>query len=105
MKYRNVRSIVSYENVAVTTTHIALYSSQVCDVSKSLTKDLSEETRQESQNWIPSQAVELYISLYRVEKIIKDMTPEREIRPGQRLAVPLWEEVNRRYAAYPTPYH
>ena len=61
------------------------------DVVKSLTKDLSEEARQESQNWIASQAVELYKSLYRVEKIIKDMTPDEKYAERQRLAVPLWE--------------
>lgn len=61
------------------------------DVVKSLTKDLSEEAKQESHNWIASQAVELYKSLYRVEKIIKDMTPEEKYAERQRLAVPLWE--------------
>ena len=61
------------------------------DVVKSLTKALSEQARQESQNWIASQAMELYKSLYRVEKIIKDMTPEEKYAERQRLAVPLWE--------------
>ena len=58
---------------------------------KSLTKDLGEEAKEQSKNWIASQAVELYKSLYRVEKMIKDKSPEEKYAERQRLAVPLWE--------------
>ena len=61
------------------------------DVVKSLTKDLGEEAKEQSKNWIASQAVELYKSIYRVETIIKDMTPEEKYAERQRLAVPMWE--------------
>jgi transposase len=61
------------------------------DVVKSLTKDLGEEAKEQSKNWIASQAVELYKSLYRVEKMIKDKSPEEKYAERQRLAVPLWE--------------
>jgi len=61
------------------------------DVVNSLTKDLGEEAKEQSKNWIASQAVELYKSIYRVEKIIKNMTAEQKYAERQRLAVPLWE--------------
>jgi len=61
------------------------------DVVASLTKDLSEDAKQEAQNWIASQAVEMYKSLYRVESKIRNMAPEKKYAERQRLAVPLWE--------------
>ncbi|MEE9333668.1 MAG: IS66 family transposase [Granulosicoccaceae bacterium] len=61
------------------------------DVVKSLSKDLSEEAKQGAKNWIASQAIELYKSLYRVETLIKKLPPEKKYTERQRLAVPLWE--------------
>lgn len=61
------------------------------DVVTSLTKNLDEQAKLESKNWIASQAVELYKSIYRVETIIKNMSPEEKYAERQRLAVPLWE--------------
>ena len=50
------------------------------DVVKSLTKDLGGEAKEQSKNWIPSQALELYKSIYRVETIIKDMPLEGSLQ-------------------------
>ena len=61
------------------------------DVVTSLTKGLSEETKEGAKDWIASQAIEMYKSLYRVEKNIKHMTPEKKYAERQRLSVPLWE--------------
>ena len=61
------------------------------DVVKGLSKDLSEEAKQGAKDWIASQAIELYKSLYRVEAMIKELPPEKKYAERQRLAVPLWE--------------
>jgi len=61
------------------------------DVVKSLSKGLSEQAKQEAKQWIASQAIELYKSLYRIENKIKELSPEKKHAERQRLSVPLWE--------------
>jgi transposase len=61
------------------------------DVVNSLTKDLGEQAKEASKNWIASQAIELYKGIYRIESMIKQMPPDKKYAERQRLAVPLWE--------------